>query len=106
MSVIEFRTTKGDVLPKLRMQLKNEATPIDVTTASVALQRLRRSDGVEVPLAGTVAKIDALNGIVEFSWDPADVADAGVYDCRWKLAWVDGSQTVPTNCFVRVHVVD
>ncbi|MCC6178790.1 MAG: hypothetical protein IT305_26080 [Chloroflexi bacterium] len=94
------------MLPKLRMQLKNGATPIDVTTAAVTLKRVRRSDGVEVPLVGTVAKIDALNGIVEYSWVPADVADAGVYDCTWKLAWVDGTQTVPTNCFVRVHVRD
>jgi len=104
MSVIEFRITRGDVLPRLRMQLRDGPTPIDVTTASVALQRLRRSDGVEVPLGGTVAKIDAANGIVEFSWAPADVADAEVYDCRWRLAWVDGSQTVPQGCFVRVHV--
>lgn len=105
MSVIEHRLFEGDVLPKLRHQLKLNGTAIDLTTAAVAVLRERRSTGEVAPLAGTVTKIDALNGIVELAWDAADVADEGVYNLQWSLTWLDGRMTIPTDCPIRLHVL-
>lgn len=105
MSVIEHRVFEGDVLPRIRHQLKLSGSVIDVTTAAVSAQRERRSDGVLVPLIGTVSKIDALNGIVELELAPADVAQVGVFNLQWSLTWLDGRLTIPTDCPIRLHVL-
>lgn len=105
MSVLEYRIRQDDTLPKLRHQLKLNGAVIDVTTAAVTLERVRRIDGVSVPIVGTIAKIDAINGIVEFSPSSLDTADGDVYDLNWVLTWVDGRLTLPTDCPVRMIVI-
>lgn len=105
MSVLEYRIRKDDTLPKLRHQLKLNGAVIDVTNAVVTLVRERRIDGLAVPLSGTIAKIDSVNGIVEFSPSAADTASVEVYDLSWHLEWVDGELTLPTDCPVRMLVL-
>jgi len=105
MSVVEHRVREGDVLPKIRHQLKLNGAVIDVTAAAVTVERERRVDGVVVPLTGVVSKIDALNGIVELALSPADVADEGVFNLQWTLTWLDGRLTIPTDCPIRLHVL-
>jgi len=105
MSALEYRIRRTDTLPKLRHQLKLNGAAIDVTTAGVALERVRRIDGTVVALAGTIVKIDAPNGIVEYSPAAGDTADEDVYDLRWVLTWVDGRLSIPTDCPVRMLVL-
>ena len=105
MSVLEYRISKDDTLPKLRHVLKLNGAVIDITSATVTLDRVRRIDGVSVPVVGTIAKIDAVGGIAEFSPDPLDTADRDVYDLHWVLTWVDGRLTLPTDCPVRMVVI-
>lgn len=105
MSVLEYRIRRNDTLPKLRHQLKLNGAVIDITTAGVALERIRRIDGVSVPVAGAITKIDAVNGIVEFSPTSADTASIDVYDLSWVLTWVDGRLSIPTDCPVRMLVL-
>jgi len=103
--ILEYRIRVGDTLPKLRHQLKLNGAVIDVTTATVALERVRRIDGVVVGVVGTITKIDAVNGIVEFAPTSADTTPEAVYDLRWNLQWVDGELTLPTDCPVRMLVL-
>lgn len=105
MSVSEYRIRQNDTLPKLRHQLKLNGAVIDVTNATVTLVRERRIDGTSVPIVGTISKIDAVNGIVELSPDAADTASKDVYDLSWKLEWVDGELTIPTDCPIRMLVL-
>lgn len=105
MSVLEYRIRKDDTLPKLRHQLKLNGAVIDITNATVTLRRERRIDGTDVPVTGTIAKIDSVNGIAEFSPSAADTASKDVYDLLWHLEWVDGELTLPTDCPVRMHVL-
>lgn len=105
MSVLEYRIRKDDTLPKLRHQLKLNGAVLNVTDAQVTLIRERRIDGVSVPLTGTITKIDAVNGIVEFAPSAADTASIDVYDLSWHLEWIDGELTLPTDCPVRMLVI-
>lgn len=103
--IVEHRIRQGDTLPTIRHQLKLNGAVIDLTTASVTVARRRRIDDFVLPIAGTVTKVDALNGIVDLALTAADTADEAVYDLEWTLAWVDGRLTIPTDCVVRLHVL-
>lgn len=105
MSVLEYRIKKDDTLPKLRHQLKLNGAVIDITNATVTLVRERRIDGVSVPVTGTVTKIDNANGIVEYSPSDADTAAVDVFNLAWRLVWLDGDLTIPTDCPIRMLVL-
>lgn len=104
--IIEYRIRVSDTFPKLRHQLKLNGSVLDVTFAqSITLLRVRRSDGVSVPAAGPIATIDGPNGIVEYSPTSGDTSPEAVYDLAWRVTWVDGQLTLPTDCPVRMLVL-
>ncbi len=104
--ILEYRIRRNDTLPKLRHTLLLNGAAVNVVAAAVSLTRVRRNDGVSVPVTGTIAIIDGPNGIVEYSPSLADTATEAVYDIFWVLQWVGNQLTVPTDCPVRMLVLD
>lgn len=94
-----------DTRPPLRLQLYSGGAPIDVTADVVTLVRVRRSDGVAVPLGGVVTKVTPATGVVEYSWATGDNAVPGVYDFECVLVGPTGTQRVPTVEPIRVEVL-
>lgn len=102
----EVRLKKGDVLPVLRMTLKDsDGVALDLTSVSAVTFRMRGRGAAapKVSAAGAVVA-PATSGVVEYAWQAADVDTVGVYDAEWALTYPGGGQTVPTAGYVTVII--
>lgn len=97
---------QGDRLPALRMQLTDASgAALNLTGAAVTF-RMRSAAGSLVTLAGAATVVDATSGTVQFAWGVGDTATVGAYQAEWACDFSGSVQTVPTNSYITVQVVD
>ena len=100
-----FPIKKDDILPALRMVLRDEnKVPLDLTNATVVF-RMRPSAGgaFKVNSGGSVIGTPT-DGVVEYAWQGTDTDTVGTYLGEWKLTYPAGLRTVPTTGFVTIQV--
>lgn len=100
-----FYIKKGDTEPKLRATLQNaDGTAIDLTTATGLSFVMKAPNGTSTKTAASF--VNRATGVVEYAWMPADTAAAGAYNCEFEISWAGRLQTVPSNEYIVVRIVD
>jgi hypothetical protein len=100
-----FPIKQGDLLPKLRVQLKQDGLPIDLTLASAVTLRLRKAKTTgTLKVNAAMVVVDAVNGIVEYTWQGTDTDTVATYDAEVSITYVNGPRTVPSNGYFGVVV--
>lgn len=96
---------KNDTLPWLRAILRQgNNDPIDLTTADSVKFLAKSGDKV---ISKSAAIIDALSGIVEVVWSPADTDTAGQFKCEFEITWDPGYiQTVPNDGYFQMVITE
>ena len=95
----DITVVQSDDAPSLFGTLTDAAgDPFDLTDATVRFQmRLATDRRFAVDFAAVV--VDAEAGSVRYDWQDGDLAVAGAYAARWRIAFLDGSveHTAPEN---------
>lgn len=101
-----FYLKKGDVLPRLKATLKNgSGVAINLTGATVVF-RMRKSDAAEPKVEASATVTGATAGLVEYTWDEEDSDEVGSYNGEFVITFPSGVQTVPSNGFFTIEVVE
>ena len=98
---------EGDRRPFLRAVLTRGGVYIDLTGASGVTFDLYRSgrEAYAPIVSGTAAIADAPNGIVEYQWGAADLADIyGTFSGVFTVQWANGDETIPDGGPVEIVV--
>lgn len=97
---------KGDLDPPLRLSLKQaDGTPIDLTGATVTFRYRNRKRTRTGGGAMTVVGLPTA-GVVQYAWQTGDTATAEALLGGVVLTRNSREQTVPTNGYVEIQVVD
>lgn len=82
-----FQIRRNDTLPLLDATCSagDPAVPVDVTGATVRFHMRDESDQLVVDAAGSV--VDGPNGVVRYTWAPADTAVAGVFKGEFQITF-------------------
>jgi len=67
--------------------LDGEGVALDLTDATITGIIRNRASGATRAIAGTLAITQAIDGIFTWSYDAADVADAGQFDVQFTATW-------------------
>ncbi len=97
-----FYIKKGDTAPPLRVFLRQkDGTAIGLGTATVVFHM---GDGKVA--SGSVTKLDASAGKVEYAWQAADTDTAGEFKSEFEITDGGKDQTVPSNGYILIRVLD
>lgn len=92
--------TVGDTLRPLVRRLvtgrANSATPVDLTGLSVRFV-MTTVDGQSLKVDEAATIVEAESGIVSYSWQPADVDEAGEFACWFVVEDTGDKETFPSN---------
>jgi hypothetical protein len=113
-NVSNFHIKEGDTSPELKRQLiaqEGEDTPVDVSNANKVGFQMRDAhtdDLVVDELDGTnVTVVDGVKGVVKYSWQDGDTADAGDYEAEFIVEYSDGTtERYPNSGYLVVHILD
>jgi hypothetical protein len=100
----DYFIARGDRLPTIRATLTNaDGTPVNLTGATVTFTM---KDVLDVPKVNAAAcsPVDAVNGVVEYALQAADVNTPGDYFGRFTASFGGLSTTVPNDSFLWVVV--
>jgi hypothetical protein len=103
-AAINFVMKEGDVLPRLRLLLRDEQNqPVVLTGASVTLQIQNRDTGDLLSPVSMTLDADTTNGYVNYYW--AEGNEAGVYNCVVIVTYANLKvQTFPTDGYFVMEV--
>jgi hypothetical protein len=99
---------QGDRLPALRVQLLDaNGAALDVTSATVTFRmRDARTKALKVAAGSTTKPNGGADGVVQYAWATGDTDIVGSFEAEFACAFSGLVQTVPTNSYVTVVVVD
>jgi hypothetical protein len=102
----DFYIKKGDVLPVIRLEIKDtNGIPVNLTGASVAFhyRLMVKNSTVNVR---TTDIVDAANGIVQYSWITGDSSLAGVFKAEFIVTFeaTGGQMSFPQDSFLIFEV--
>lgn len=84
--------------------LDGEGVALDLTDATITGAMRNRAGGVVRAIAGDLDITQATDGIFTWTYDAADVADAGEFDVQFTATW-DAPALSPARTFVAVWAV-
>lgn len=84
--------TVGDTLHPLQLTITDEAEqPVDLTGSTVKFRMRDRITGVDKIANGSCTILSAVNGLVKYEWQAADVNTVSEYDA-WFVEIQDGDE--------------
>lgn len=94
-----FYIKRGDSAPPIRSQLRDAlGAVVNLTNTSVKLV-------IESVLDADATVTDALEGRVEYQWQPGNTATVGTYKAEWQVTFIDGSiETFPNRGYLSVEI--
>jgi hypothetical protein len=82
---------QSDTAPKLRRTLRDANGPVNLAAIGNAVFfSMRKIDPPNLTAQvdnADVTIIDALNGVVEYAWDPADLTNTGVFLGEFRVSY-------------------
>lgn len=102
----DFYIKQNDTAPAIAATLKDSTgTAVDLSGASVQFH-MNEPDGTSiVDAAATV--VDAPNGRVQYSWSPADTANAGHFLAEWEVTYSTGKvESFPSDRYLTIDVLE
>jgi hypothetical protein len=101
---VNFTLKQGDLLPAIREVLSDvNGVPINLTGASVTF--IMRQLGATAPkVSAPAAVVDALNGIVQYTWLAGDTSQSGGFAVEWLLNFNGVPETVPSQGYAGVLI--
>jgi hypothetical protein len=103
----DLTVKQNDTRPTLSITLKegSPATPINLTTATSVAFYMKTAAGSLITRAATITS--ASGGVVSVTFQAADTATIGTYNCELQITWNDGGiETVPNNGYFSLEIVD
>jgi hypothetical protein len=104
----DFWIKAHDRMPIIQATLATNGVPVNITGATIKFLMAKGSypgDTLQVNAAATI--VDAVNGIVSYSWTSADTSIPGDYLAEWEVTYASGvQQTFPTADQLIVRVVN
>lgn len=107
-----FTIKQSDTRPVYAVQLVDQSTGVNVainlSTATTVLFKMRKTGTTGAPQISSAMTItDAVNGKVQYTFGPTDLATAGSYDVEFEITWNDGGvETVPNSTVLNITVID
>jgi hypothetical protein len=90
-----------DNWPPLNATLSDAVGPMDLTGATVKLILV----GVTVTITGACTLVDAVNGVVRYTWANGDLAVAGDYSGEFEVTFSTGKiETFPSDSYFTLTV--
>lgn len=103
-----FEIKRNDRRPYFRVQLKQNGTAADLTTASAARFSMKVGSTVTISRSAMVF-IDKPTGVVEYRWGATDTATSGDFTAEVEIDWGGAPaeyQTFPSTGFFAVKIND
>ncbi len=104
MATTKFNMKQYDLLPKLRLELLDGETPVDITNAS-EVRLLLKNRTVGLKIDATMEKYDAELGQVEYTWEEGDTDTLGSFQGEVQVLWPGQlPQTFPAKGYFTINV--
>jgi hypothetical protein len=101
-----FYIKRNDTLPSLQATLTRSGSAVNLTGLSVKFHMRDAYTGTVV-INSPATIVDAVNGIVEYLWEPADTVAAGLYEGEFEVTIApDKVMTFPNDGHILIHIVD
>lgn len=103
---MEFYIKQNDTFPALRTTIVRAGSAVDLTGASISFH-MRDMYTKTLIIDDPATIVDAVNGVVEYEWVPADTAVAGLYEAEFEVTFANGKvMTFPHDSYIIVNIVD
>ena len=107
MATADLFIRQADVLPTLSNTITDQSgNPVNLTGASVSLVLRTLMSSEPITLAGSATVTNAAAGQVQYAWNTADTATAGLYNAEWHCSGgsVGGTYTYPNDGYITISV--
>jgi hypothetical protein len=98
LATIEATFVQGNTSPEIVATLHDEhdvTKLLNLSTATSVRFQMRKSDDILFTVDAAATVLDAINGLVSYSWASSDLNVDGEYETQWEVHWADGKvQTV------------
>lgn len=89
---------RGDTRPVLGAQLTDNASPLNLTTATAVKMLMRLPAGPSPKVEAACTITNASTGTITYTWQTGDTDTVGLYNVEFEITWNDGGiQTVPNG---------
>jgi len=83
---------QSDTAPSIFSALtESDGSEMDLTDATSIRFQMRSLIDRRFTVNAVATIVTANEGLVRYDWQPGDLATAGEYEVRWRIAWSDGS---------------
>lgn len=101
-----FKIKRNDTSPAYRVTLTGgDGNAVSVAGGSVRFHMFTRAGVSVVDADATI--IDAPNGIVQYDWQAADTANAGIFNCEFEVTYADTTvETFPNYKYRKIQITE
>lgn len=98
-----FSIKRGDTSPAIRFALL--PATLDIAGSTVQFQMRSRSGVMVIDQPAQI--VTDLPPVVQYLWQPADTAIAGLFEAEFRVTYVDGAiETFPNTEFIPVRIAE
>lgn len=103
----DFTIKSGDTLPKLTATLVGEdGSAIDLSDAESVEFKMRQAGKTDPIITSAATIVDAMAGIVEYAWEPADTERIGKFEAEFRVNFPgDLTQSFPNYKYITILMV-
>ena len=107
MTSTAFIIKQNDTLPLLRRKLQDAAgSPVADLTGLLITFRMTKVGATTPKVESPAVIVDGPTAEVQYSWQPGDTDEAGVYDAEWEVNFGAGNvQTVPNDGHMSISII-
>lgn len=103
---IDYFLKQGNTDPSIQSTLTDASgDPIDLRNASGVEFQMRHATHGFVAVDASADILDAVNGVVGYSWSDGDTDTTGLYYGEWVVTYSDGSVgSIPNDGFIQLYI--
>lgn len=102
----DFSLKAHDLLPIIQATLTQGGVAVNLTTATGVKFIMATAVGGTVKVNAAAAIVDAVNGVVSYTWVTGDTNTPNSYVAEWQVTWSGGKQeTFPTLTYHSIDIV-
>lgn len=101
-----MRMKQGDLYPFEYVLTYDDATPINLTGATVTVTTILDGDDDPTVDGETCTITDAVNGVIRYEWQAGETDVSGMYRIEFLITFFDGATlTVPSNDVLWLFII-
>jgi len=94
----DFTIKQNDTTPIIQATCKDQADVVVNLTGSIITFKMVERGGTTLTVNASATIVNALGGIVKYTWVPGNTSDAGGYDGEFQVTFAGGDiETYPND---------